>query len=66
MLENHIIYQRGQRFYIKIPGTDTIKIGTVLHRRTMYGGPPYVYMVKYDDPKYKEHNAYGQFMKVIN
>ena len=31
--------------------------GKVLHLREMYGGPPYTYMVKYDDPSINEHNA---------
>ena len=36
----------------------TVQSGVVLHLREMYGGPPYTYMVKYDDPLLKdEHNA---------
>jgi len=56
-------FKKGDIFYINRKGDK--KYGTVKHVRTAYGGPPYTYMVCFDDPNFKEHNAYETYMNKL-
>lgn len=68
-------WKRGDRFFIQTPQSQEFELlygpyrkvfGTVLHRRIMYGDSfGGTYMVKFDDPTFKEHNAYGDNMRSV-
>jgi hypothetical protein len=57
-------FKHGDRFRISLNGN--LEYGSILHRRTMYGDAyGGTYMVEYDNPKIKIHNASGDSMELV-